>query len=409
MIHYNFPPLGGVASLRAAKMARYLEEFGWAPIIVAPKAAAYHEDLSLAVPDAPVIRTASLEWAKTGKRTAPMAGVNSAAKSPARISQALRTLVHRALYIPDAQIGWYPFALRAARRAMREERFDALFSSSPPVSAHLIARRLHRESGVPWIAEFRDLWTDWRWNGAWRQRIDDRFERTIVETATGVVTVSPTYASVLQSRGARAVCTITNGFDPEDFSATNGTQHDVLTYVGTYYPHSQDLGTILTAFGNLKQEGQLPRCRLQIVGDFPYELAHLIEETRLGAAVEWTGFVSHEESIRRILASRALLLAGSVVSDEPALRGHIPGKTFEYLGSGKPIVFAGDLASDVAQLLRPFPQARMVGLGDVDAARAALRSLEEDSPAHGAGALEPFTHRCLSESLARYLTEVCDR
>ena len=136
----------------------------------------------------------------------------------------------------------------------------------------------------------------------------------------------------------------------------------MLTYVGTYYPHSQDLGTILTAFGDLKQEGQLPRCRLQIVGDFPYELAHLIEETRLGASVEWTGFVSHEESIRRILASRALLLAGSVVSDEPALRGHIPGKTFEYLGSGKPIVFAGDLASDVAQLLRPFPQARMVGL-----------------------------------------------
>ena len=110
----------------------------------------------------------------------------------------------------------------------------------------------------------------------------------------------------------------------------------------------------------------------------------------------------------RILASRALLLAGSVVSDEPALRGHIPGKTFEYLGSGKPIVFAGDLASDVAELLRPFPQVRMIAQGDADAARAALLSLEEDPHLrHGAGH-RAFTHRWLSERLARYLTEVSD-
>jgi glycosyltransferase involved in cell wall biosynthesis len=407
MIHYNFPPLGGIASVRAAKVARYLEEFGWSPTIVAPRAAAYHEDRSLAVPRVKLIRTGSLEWAKTGKRTAPPAAANGAGKSPARISHALRTLVHRVLYIPDAQIGWYPFALRAVRRATREQRVDALFSSSPPVSAHLIARKVHLETGIPWVAEFRDLWTDWRWNGAWRQGIDERFETAIVGTATGVVTVSPTYAAVMRGRGARSVCTITNGFDPADFSAANGGGDDVLTYVGTYYPHSQDLGTILSALGSLKGAGQLPRYRLQIVGDFPHELAQLIDQARLGGFVESTGFVSHEESIHRILASRALLLAGSVVSDEPALRGHIPGKTFEYLGSGKPILFAGDLTSDAAELLRPFPQVRMIAQGDADAARAALLSLEGDpNPSNGED-VERFTHRWLSERLARYLAEVC--
>jgi glycosyltransferase involved in cell wall biosynthesis len=406
MIHYNFPPLGGVASLRAAKLATYVEEFGWTPVIVAPRAAAYHEDPSLALPRAELIRTASLEWTKIGKRSAPPAAANGARRPPARISNALRRLVHRVLYVPDAQIGWYPFALRAARQALRKERVDALFSSSPPVSVHLIAQRLHAESGLPWIAEFRDLWTDWRSYGAWRQRLDERIETAIVAKATAVVTVSPTYAAVLRDRGARSVCTITNGFDPEDFSWGNGAAVDVLTYVGTYYPKSQDLSTILSALGALKRAGQLPRCRLQVVGDFPYELAHLIDEAQLGDAVESTGFVSHEESIRRILASRALLLAGSIVSHDPALRGHIPGKTFEYIGSGKPILFAGDVTSDVADLLRPFTQVRMIAQGDLDAARAALLSLEENPHSQPAAGVERFMHRELSKRLARYLTEV---
>ena len=308
MIHYNFPPLGGIASVRAAKVARYLEEFGWAPTVVAPRAAAYHEDRSLDVPPAKkVIRTASLEWAKA-LRTASQPARTGQGSVAARISRSLRTLVRRALYVPDAQIGWYPFALRAGRKALHEERIDTLFSSSPPVSAHLIARRLHVDTGVPWIAEFRDLWTDWRWNGAWRQGIDERFEKTIVETATGVVTVSPTYASVLRSRGARSVYTITNGFDPEDFAAANGARDDVLTYVGTYYPRTQDLSAVLRAFGVLKREGRISPCGLQVVGDHSPELARLVDEAGLAGSVEWTGFVSHEESIHRMRISRALLL-----------------------------------------------------------------------------------------------------
>src|SRR5262245_37808695 len=108
MIHYNFPPLGGIASVRASKLAHYLEDFGWEPIIVAPRGAAYHEDRSLAVPRTKLIRTASLEWAKAGLRPAFEPAQDGARLWPARISQSLRTLVHCMLYVPDAQIGWFP-------------------------------------------------------------------------------------------------------------------------------------------------------------------------------------------------------------------------------------------------------------------------------------------------------------
>jgi glycosyltransferase involved in cell wall biosynthesis len=289
---------------------------------------------------------------------------------------------------------------------MREQVVDALFSSSPPVSAHWIARRLHLESGVPWIAEFRDLWTDWRWNGPWRQRIDEWFERAIVKTATGIVSVSPTYASVLRARGGRLVCTITNGFDPDDFAATDSSRRDVLTYVGTYYPSTQDLSTVLGAFGALRRETRIPPYGLQIVGDRSPELARLIDEAGLADSVDWTGFLSHEESIHRMCASRALLLAGPILSDQPALRGNVAGKTFEYLASGNPIVFTGDLRSDVADMLRVFPQVILSAQGDIEAAKAALLSLKGDLRRHGSNGVERYSHRRLAGSLARCLMEV---
>ena len=181
----------------------------------------------------------------------------------------------------------------------------------------------------------------------------------------------------------------------------------MITYAGTYYPRSQDLSPVLEALAVLKREGRIPQHGLQIVGDRSPELARLIDGAGLAATVEWTGFVSHQESIRRIRASRALLLAGPIVSDEPALRGNIAGKTFEYLASGNPILFTGDLASDVAQLLRPFPQARLAGQGDLEAAKAAWISLEACADLRRSpNGIEQFAHPRLSESLAQCLAEV---
>ena len=129
MIHYNFPPLGGMGSVRAVRLARYLPDAGWAPVVIAPRRSAYHEDRALVAPNQEVWRTGSLEWSLTVKR---------ALGEPAKLNgnhrshwgwHAARGFVHRTLYIPDGQIGWYPFAIRAARAAVRERKPDVLFSS----------------------------------------------------------------------------------------------------------------------------------------------------------------------------------------------------------------------------------------------------------------------------------------
>ncbi len=195
MIAYFFPPLGGIASLRALRFARGLPESGWEALVVAPRSGDYHYDPTLSYPEDKVVRTLSLEISRTGRgalRKIAGKGIPEQASVLARARQ----FVRRWIYLPDPQVGWYPFALAAARGVVRQQRVDAIFSSSYPITAHLVARRLHRDTGLPWVADFRDLWTDWVWRGELRGRLDSRLEHALLAEATAIVTVSPTFPPV---------------------------------------------------------------------------------------------------------------------------------------------------------------------------------------------------------------------
>src|SRR5690242_7697461 len=198
MISYYFPPLGGIGSVRALKFAKYLPEFGWDPVIIAPRHGTYYRDPTLEFDESKVVRTTSLEISRTARRVIGSGGDEN---RPARIGPVfgrLRSLTHRWIYRPDAQIGWYPFALASARRVLRDRRCHVIFSSSFPITAHLVASRLHREYRLPWVAEFRDLWTDLaRYDSPRRQRLDRAAEQRLLRAATVAVTVSEGYGRIL--------------------------------------------------------------------------------------------------------------------------------------------------------------------------------------------------------------------
>lgn len=402
MVSYYFPPLGGMGSVRSAKFATYLPRFGWEAVVVAPLEGASYEDRSLLVPGARVYRTRNLQLGGLFRRAR---GVDTgpSSNSGGGGQQRIRAFVHRWLYRPDGQVGWYPFAVRAARQAIRDGRCDVIFSSSFPITAHLVARRLHRETGVPWVAEFRDLWTDWGAFGTRRQRVDEATEQSIVKEATEMVSVSRAFADGLLARGASRVAIVTNGFDPADFSGLKSAEGDdtIITYLGTYYPGHQDLDTALRAIGSLAREGALPKLRLRFIGKVPGSLRGVIVGSGLGDAVEETGFVSHEESARYICGSTLLLHAGVTSIETNAVRGIIPGKTFEYLGAGRPILFVGHAGGDAAKLLSMFASVRIVRPGDVEGARAAVLSLLEQRVQPEPSLLQRYTSQSVTGDLAR--------
>jgi glycosyltransferase involved in cell wall biosynthesis len=310
--------------------------------------------------------------------------------------------VRRWLYIPDGQVGWYPFALRAARRTMLETRFDAIFSSSFPITSHLVASRLQRTLGVPWVAEFRDPWTDAAlYDSQIRRRLDRRIEASILRHADAVVTVSRHWADLFRSRGARQVSVITNGFDAADYPATVAAE-DVVSYMGTYYPHMQDLRTALLALGSLRRRGALPGYRLRFIGTLPESLQGTLLKSGLAEVVECTGFVGHYESLRHLMASRILLLAGPS-SAAGISKGVIPGKTFEYIGAHRPILCVGHPEAELTAMLRKVPGVEIVAPGDTAGAERALQALLNTPMPTATGDDELFTRRALTGQLARVL------
>jgi glycosyltransferase involved in cell wall biosynthesis len=407
MIQYYFPPVGGIASLRALRFARRLPELGWEPIVVTPNPAHHHVD-SQAAPKARVVRTRSLQFRSGASSVAQTVNEHAQRQSSSSLLASLRELGRRWFYFPDGQIGWYPYAVGASRRLLRSERADAVFSSAYPLSAHLIGRRLASIAGVPWVADYRDLWTEWNYHPGLRHRLDKALERSLISRAQATVTVSPTYAGVLSERGARLATVITNSFDEEDFASPPAETDPVVSYLGTYYhlPY-QDLRSALRGIEQFARTGAPRGFRLRFIGDLPLPLLPLIRELKLDPIVEATGFLRHAEAMTHLMRSRVALLAGPPSCDTLALRGNVAAKIFEYLGSRRPILLVGHQDSDVARFLSGFGRARVVPTEDHRGVQQALSELFQQGPVSEEPSLAPFTSRTAAKRLAELLDRVC--
>lgn len=406
MISYYFPPLGGIGSVRALRFATHLVEFGWEPVVIAPRKGAFHDDPSLSVPVTRVYRTRNFEPNRLVKQVLRMDTGRPANGKPGL--EAIRKILRRWVYRPDGQIGWYPFAVRAGHRLIHDDGgVDAVFSSSFPITAHLVARQLHRKHGIPWVAEFRDLWTDVGRESKTLQRSDEAIERSILTEANEIATVSPSWAQVLGSRAGRSVTVVTNAFEQCESAGLTVEGETVVTYLGTYYAGPQDLNTALRALGSLVHTGVIRGLRLRFIGDFPAALDRAIAGARLNKFVECTGLVPHRDALQYLRSSDILLLAGPVSAQTQVLSGRIPGKAFEYLGTRRPIVLVSDPSSDVANLLRPFPLVRIVTPGDVEGGRDAFLSLVHSNAEANPALLERFSSRSVTSRLAEMLERAC--
>ena len=406
MVAYYFPPLGGIGSLRAMKLAAYLPESGWDVTVLAPRRGTYYRDPTLSFPEEKVVRTGSLELSRAGK--AVLAPGTSDTR-PARVGplrRRLRDAARKWLYRPDPQIGWYPFAVRAGRRVLREGRFDAVFSSSFPITAHLVGRRLHRDSGLPWVAEFRDPWTDLIAEDDPQKAREVARERSLVVEATRVVTVSEAWAELFRGKGARGVGVVTNGYDAADLGGGRAPDGIVITHLGSFYSGQQDLSAVWPALRRLRDAAPARRLRLRFVGDLDAGLRREIAAHGLEEALEVTGFLPHREALAQTADSSILLGAGARDA-RPVLKGLIPAKLFEYLGTGLPILYVGDARTDAALLLARQPGCFVVSPGDEASAERALReALETPRVARD---LEAYTRRALAARLAVVLDDACRR
>ncbi len=225
VVAYYFPPLGGGGVSRTLKLVRGMAEAGWEPLVLTVDDAAWVRDPALlrAVPArARVVRVPNPEWGRVARWRDRRAGAGAAPSAPGGGGRLRRWMV------PDLSVGWSVLAAPLAAGLARAGRVDAVYTSCPPYSAHaagLAARAL----GAPWVADFRDAWTDCPTRAdlpRWRAPLERALERKVWQTADRVLFASADAraAALRRSPALRARSeTVLTGFDPAEFAAASGT------------------------------------------------------------------------------------------------------------------------------------------------------------------------------------------
>lgn len=435
MIAYYFPPSGGAGVQRTLKFIKYLPAMGWEPVVLTARDAdypAYDESLMVEVPPTLAVHQSyipepyQLYRQLTGRQmneAVDIATLSRDSQQRKKFSERLAEWIRGSFFIPDARVGWLPFAVSLGLKAIKQEQIDVIYSSAPPYTCHLIGYWLKKLTGRPWVADFRDSWVGWL-SSAKRPKLPDKFDRhlehSVLKSADRILTVSNGIAQDLGSRHPELVDKrwqlLPNGYDGADFdgvTASPPNEKMVITYTGSLYGHRnpyyllQALSELLTELPELKQKLQLT-----FVGRIGGFIEQMLRQPMFQGMVEIVPYVPHQQSIQYLLDSHVLLL---IIDDAPANKGILTGKLFEYLGARKPILALAP-EGDAAELIRETNAGLVVHPSNVPQIKMVLRelysrwkngSLKNDQS--DTAKIRAFDRRELTRRLGEVLVEVGDK
>jgi glycosyltransferase involved in cell wall biosynthesis len=358
IITYHFPPRPTMAAARLKGLAKYLPEFGWEPVVLTPR-----------LPQSPppafhVVETPypgdAIQMVKRKFGLEPRRGLQEQVGVPLSVREKKQSPTRKFTHYikgfiayPDDKKYWRPYAVAAGLELLQKGTFDAMLSSFGPPTAHLIANELKSETGLPWVADFRDLWTQNHYYAYSRLRkwFESRLEAETMAGADALVTVSRPLADRLAAAYPnKPVFTIPNGFDPEEISQETPTPPFTITYTGQLYWGKRDPKLLFQALQELIAENKIARqdIRIHFYGPEVYWLDQETQHYGLEGIVRQFGPVSREEAVSKQRTSQILLL---LRWDNPDEVGVYTGKLFEYLAAKRPILALGGPEGVVSDLL----------------------------------------------------------
>ena len=371
VVSYFYPPFQSVGALRVSKVTKHLAALGWRPIVLTVAGEDLPRTMDVEIPEADVHRAACLDVNRgpkllLGRRRVASRGYQVFSPGLAgTILKGLGETYRRWLNFPDGQIGWYPFAVREGLRVIREEAPVLIYSSAPPATGHLVAARLAALTGVPWVGEFRDPWTDNpNYDRAPALRsLERRLEERVMSTARAIVAVTPDRATQLGQRFGKPVVTVTNAYDREDYPRdTPLLPTFTITFTGMVYPGRQTARPLFDAIARLAAAAELPEGFLvRLVGRNVQAIADEARAAGVAAYVRVFDQVDRRAALAMQVESTLLLLLLWTEGGD----AWYPAKMFEYLGAERPILALGPASNEGARLVAE----RNAGLVSLDAGR----------------------------------------
>ena len=381
IITYYWPPSGGPGVQRWLKFIKYLPLQGFEPtVLTVDDRQAYYPllDEKLANDVAPgvrVIRTPTFEpfglyGRFTGKRHLPKPGF--AGEGKPGLIQTISRFIRGNFFIPDPRKGWNRHLVKAALKLCREESFTIIITSSPPHSTQLAGLRIKQLTGLPWIADLRDPWTDIYYYHEFRhlpfvRRKDKHLERTVLEQADAVIVVSQSIKNLFVSKSAfiapEKVHIIPNGFDPTDFTSHPSPDSGkmMITYTGTMAANYNIDGFIKAVATLVNRQPQI-QLSINLIGKISPAITTKLREHALAGYCHFTDYLPHHEVLFHTQSANILLL---VVPDVAHNDGILTGKLFEYLATGSTILGIGPPTGDAGAIIKETNQGVMFHYSDV--------------------------------------------
>jgi len=363
-ITYYWPPSGKASLHWPLKIIKYLPKYGWQPSVLTVKEDTFSQKdetlLEHISPELRVIRTKSYEPFNIYKKFIgkkeddQLVASETISKSNRSLSHIISIWLRMNLFIPDARVGWYFPAVTSAIKLMKEEKIDAIVSIGPPHSTHLIGKKISKKSNIPHVPVFIDPWVNIIYYKDFKRNkitlsIDNHLEKTVLQNAKAIVFVTETMKNDYINKynfieGKSNV--LYWGYNEEDFERiiVNKKQKEekVLVHAGNIFSY-QNPNYFWKQIKKENEKGN--KIRIKFIGTVDPEIKKSITKEGLNGITEYCGFLPYNEMLKNISEADFLL----VCATEPR---HVPGKLFEYLRTGNPIIAFGDNNEEVKRILK---------------------------------------------------------
>lgn len=415
--------------MRWLKLASYLyKDTDWEPLIYTPENAGYlirDNSLEKEVPEGmeilklPIVEPNNfLSLLGFSKFKSKVAAGGVGKKKNNTIIERLLIWIRSNLFIPDPRVLWVRPSVRFLSKELKKRKIEAIITTGPPHSMHLIGMELKKRTALPWIADFRDPWTfidffeDLNLSKPANKK-HFRLEREVLKNADKLVTVSPSCAEEFERRNPEVKFeVIYNGFDPKEFDPLPVEKLDkdfTLVHIGSLNK-DRNAEIFWEAVAELcKEDSDFKKSiKIRLIGSITPEVSLKIDELLLTEQISIEKYLPHTSIIELIQKAQLLLL---LINNTSTVNGILPGKFYEYLAADRPILCIGSSSADIAKLMKETNAGKIVDFERKDEMKRILLAYFEEYKANGyilstTVGIENFSRRSEAAQFASLLDEM---
>ncbi len=363
-ITYYWPPSGKASIHWPLKMIKYLPEFGWQPLVLtvnktdvfSQKDENLFKDIDK---NLKVFRTNSYEPFEAYKRFTGkekddrLIASETISKTNDSLSHKISIWIRMNLFVPDARAGWYFPGVRESKRLLKEEEFKTIISIGPPHTAHLIGMKLSKYFKSHHIPVFIDPWVDIAYyRGFKRSKLtlayDNHLEKKVLKHADAAIFVTNT----MKNDYIRKYNFLSNkshvlywGYNEDEFKNIANKKEDNESEIIVHAGNIFDFQNIPNFWNTVKKEIDCGRkLKIHFIGSVSPGIKEAIKKAGLEDHSKYLGFLQYDEMINELGKASFLLVCATE-------KRHVPGKLFEYLRAGKPIIAFGDDNEEVKKII----------------------------------------------------------